>query len=116
MKRIMTFGIILGWLLATSSGDLLMNGSNFQLTASQANQSLNTQLRSKCSKDTVQRMKFDRSDLSIQLSYNLLSIGMDLAATVIELQRQKIDLIQQKKVVRMDCQLSGLCINTFDLK
>ena len=107
MKRIITLGVILWWLLASSYGDLLVDGSNLQLTASQANQSLNTQLQIKCSKDTVQRLKYDQSDLSIQLSYNLLDIGMDLAATVIEFQKQKIELIQQKNIVRMSCQLSG---------
>ena len=93
-----------------------MDTGNLQLTASQANQSLNTHLQSKCSKDTVQKLKYEKSDLSIQLSYNLLDIGMDLVATVIEFQKQKIELIQQKNVVRMSCELSGLCIKTFDLK
>ena len=104
MRKILTLGVILWWLLTSSYGDLLVDGSNLQLTASQANQSLNTQLQSKCSKDTVQRIQYDQSDLSIQLSYNLLDIGMDLAATVIEFQKQKIELIQQKNIVRIDYQ------------
>ena len=41
---------------------------------------------------------------------------MDLVATIAEFQNQKIEIIQQSKVVRMNCELSGLCINTFDLK
>ena len=57
----MTFGVILVCLLATSSGDLLTNGSSNGLTASPANQSLNTQFMSKCSLETVQRLKFDQT-------------------------------------------------------
>ena len=67
----MTLGVILWWWLASSFGDLLVDTGNLQLTASQANQSLNTHIQKNFSMDTVQKLKFDRSDLSIQLSYNL---------------------------------------------
>ena len=46
----------------------------------------------------------------------MLNIGFDLAATVVEFQRQKMNLSGQKELIRMDCRLVGLCVNTFDLK
>ena len=110
----MTLGFMLLGSLASSLGDLLKETGNLHLNSSLADRSLNIQ--SNCSNVTVQKLKSDRSDQSIELSFNFLDIGMDLVGTITEFQEQKLEIIKQSKVVRMDCRLNGLCLNTFDLK
>ena len=115
MRKI-TLSVIVFCLLSPSLGDLPANGSSYGLISDADNHSLNTEYVSECSPETVQRLKYERTDLNTRLSYNLLDIGFDLASTIIEFQRQKLDLSDQKEVIRMDCRLIGLCVNTFDLK
>ena len=105
--------VMLGCSLATSLGTLLET-DNLQLNASLEDRFLN--IPSNCSNMTVQKLKSDRSDQAIELSFNFLDIGMDLVGTITEFQEQKLEIIKQSKVVRMDCRLNGLCLNTFDLK
>ena len=107
-----TWIVMLGCSLATSLGTLLETG-NAKLNASLEDRLL---YPSNCSNMTVQKLKSDRSDQALELSFNFLEIGLDLVETIMEFQEQKLEIIKQSKVVRMDCRLNGLCLNTFDLK
>ena len=107
-----TWIVMLGYSLATSLGTLLET-SNAKLNASLEDRLL---YPSNCSNMTVQKLKSDRSDQAIELSFNFLELGWDLIETVMEFQEQKLEIVKQSKVVRMDCRLSALCLETFDLK
>ena len=108
---------MLSCLITPSCEDLVANRSSFELNNVSDTHSLNTDMGvSQCSPEAVEKMKFEKTYPVTRLSLNMMNIGYDIANTILELQRQKLELHGQKKLVKKDCRLSALCINTFSLK
>ena len=61
-------------------------------------------------------MIFERTDFVTRLSFNMQTIGYDLAMTIMEVERQRLGVHGKKNLVKRDCRLAALCINTFSLK
>ena len=102
---------IMGCVFPTSLGSLLE--SNAKL-----NVSLDRRLiySSNCSNMSVQKLISDRSDQTLEITFDFLALGRDLSETILEFQRQRLEIVKQSQVVKMDCGLSALCLETFELR
>ena len=65
---------------------------------------------------TVQKLISDRSDQALEITFDFLELGWDLSETILEFQDQKLEIVKQSQVVKMDCRLTALCLETFELR
>ena len=102
--------LIMGCLLPNSLGSLLESNATLNVSS---NRRL---IYSECSNMSVQKLQSDRSDLKFEISFDFLALARDLSDAVLEFERQKLEIVQQSKVVRMNCGLNALCLETFELR
>ena len=105
-----TSWILIICLLQFSQGSLL--DRNETLTA-------NTDGRfiySECSSMSIQKMQYENSNVKYEVSFDFFAMAKDIADIVVEFDKQKLEIIQQSQVVKFDCGLNALCLNTFNLR
>ena len=102
--------LIISCLLQYSLGSLLESNATLNVSS---NRRL---IYSECSNMSVQKLQSDRSDLKFEISFDFLALARDLSDAVLEFDRQKLEIVQQSKVVRMNCGLNALCLETFELR
>ena len=102
--------LIINCLLQYSLGALLESNDTLKV---------NTDRRliySECSNISIQKMKSDKSNLKYEISFDFFALAKDLADAVLEFERQKLEIVHESKVVRFNCGLSALCLETFELR
>ena len=102
---------IMGCVLPNSLGSLLESNATL-------NVSLDRRLiySSECSNMSVQKLQSDRSDQKLEITFDFLALARDLSETILEFQRQRLEIVKQSKVVKMNCGLNALCLETFELR
>ena len=109
MKNIIWI-LIISCLLQFSQGSLLER--NETLTVSSDGQFI----YSECSSMSVQKMQYEKSNVKYEISFDFFAMAKDIADAVVEFDKQQLEIIHQSQVVRFDCGLNALCLNTFNLR
>ena len=102
--------LIISCLLQYSLGSLLESNATLNVSSNRC------LIYSECSNMSVQKLQSDRSDLKFEISFDFLALARDLSDAVLEFDRQKLEIVQQSKVVRINCGLKALCLETFELR
>ena len=71
---------------------------------------------SECSSMSIQKMQYEKSNVKYEISFDFFAMAKDIADIVVEFDKQKLEIIQQSQVVKFDCGLNALCLNTFNLR
>ena len=105
-----TSWILIICLLQFSQGSLL--DRNETLTASTDGRFI----YSECSSMSIQKMQYENSNVKYEVSFDFFAMAKDIADIVVEFDKQQLEIIQQSQVVKFDCGLNALCLNTFNLR